>query len=93
LAVEPCKAELDLEHKRIVDDIVFVCAGLIAVDSDSAIICLMHYTTQKYFELISSNFDLGGQLHIAKICLTYLLFSAFEKGSCAINEDFEDRLL
>jgi hypothetical protein len=92
LAVEPCKAELYLEHKRIVYDVVFVFAGLVAVDPESAIIRLVHYTTQRYFERISSKFDSGEQLHIAKTCLTYLSFSVSEKGSCASNEEFEGRL-
>ncbi|KAH5034899.1 hypothetical protein HBI75_092960 [Parastagonospora nodorum] len=92
LAVEPGEAELDPENKPDVDDIVSVCAGLIVVDQESAIIRLVHYTTQEYFERISSRLNPDGQLEIAKTCLTYLSFSVFASGSCATDEEFEERL-
>jgi ankyrin repeat protein len=75
-----------------VDDIVSVCAGLVVVDQESAIIRLVHYTTQEYFERISSRLNPDGQLEIAKTCLTYLSFSVFESGRCATDEEFENRL-
>jgi ankyrin repeat protein len=92
LAVEPGEAELDPENKPDVDDIVSVCAGLVVVDQESAIIRLVHYTTQEYFERISSRLNPDGQLEIAQTCLTYLSFSVFESGSCATSKEFEERL-
>jgi hypothetical protein len=92
LAVEPGEAELDPENKPDVDDIVSVCAGLVVVDQESAIIRLVHYTTQEYFERISSKLNPNAQLEIAETCLTYLSFSVFESGSCATEEELEERL-
>jgi ankyrin repeat protein len=92
LAVEPGEAELDPENKPDVDDIVSVCAGLVVVDQKGAIIRLVHYTTQEYFERISSRLNPDGQLEIAQTCLTYLSFSIFESGNCATDEEFEERL-
>jgi ankyrin repeat protein len=92
LAVEPGEAELDPENKPDVYDIVSVCAGLVVVDQESAIIRLVHYTTQEYFERISSRLNPNGQLEIAQTCLTYLSFSVFESGRCATDEEFEERL-
>jgi ankyrin repeat protein len=92
LAVEPGETELDPENKPDVDDIVSVCAGLVVVDQESAIIRLVHYTTQEYFERISSRLSPDRELGIAKTCLTYLSFSVFESGSCATDEEFEERL-
>ncbi|CAN9326560.1 unnamed protein product [Alternaria alternata] len=92
LAVEPGEAELDPENKPDVDDIVSVCAGLVVVDQESAIIRLVHYTTQEYFERVSSRLNPDGQLEIAETCLTYLSFSVFESGSCATDEELEERL-
>jgi ankyrin repeat protein len=92
LAVEPGEAELDPENKPDVDDIVSVCAGLVVVDQESAIIRLVHYTTQEYFERVSSRLNPDGQLEIAETCLTYLSFSVFKSGSCATDEEFEERL-
>jgi len=92
LAVEPGETELDPENKLDVDDIVSVCAGLIVVDQESAIIRLVHYTTQEYFERINSRLNPDGQLEIAQTCLTYLSFSVFESGSCTTDEEFKERL-
>lgn len=92
LAVKPGEAEFDPENKPDVDDIVSVCAGLVVVDQESAIIRLVHYTTQVYLEHISSRLNPDGQLKIAETCLTYLSFRVFESGSCATDEDFEERL-
>ena len=92
LAVEPGESELDPENKPDVDDIVSVYAGLVVVDQESAIICLVHYTTQEYFERVSSRLNPDGQLEITETCLTYLPFSVFEGGRCATDEEFEERL-
>ena len=92
LAVEPGEAELDPENKHDIDDIVSVCAGLVVVDQESAIIRLVHYTTQEYFERIGSRLSPDGQLPLAETCLTYLSFSVFESGSCATDAEFEERL-
>jgi hypothetical protein len=92
LAVEPDEAELDLENKPDVEDLVSVCAGLVVVDQESAVIRLVHYTTQEYFEHISSYFNPDPQWLIAETCLTYLSFRVFESGSCATDKDFEERL-
>jgi hypothetical protein len=92
LAVEPGETKLDPENKPDVDDIVSVCAGLVVVDQESNIIRLVHYTTQEYFERISSRLSPDRQLGIAKTCLAYLSFSVFKSGSCATDEEFEERL-
>ena len=92
LAVESDEAELDPENKPDVEDLVSVCAGLVVVDQESAIIRLVHYTTQDYFEKTNPYFYPDPQLLIAETCLTYLSFSVFESGSCATDKDFEERL-
>jgi ankyrin repeat protein len=45
----------------------------------------------EYFERISSRLNSNAQLEIAERCLTYLSFSVFESGSCATDEEFEER--
>ncbi|KAF2186071.1 hypothetical protein K469DRAFT_707252 [Zopfia rhizophila CBS 207.26] len=92
LAVEPGEAELDPENMPDVEDLLSVCAGLVVVDQESAVIRLVHYTTQEYFERIRDEWDPGAQLHIACTCLTYLSFSIFKTGSCSSDEEFQERL-
>ncbi|KAF1828418.1 ankyrin repeat protein, partial [Decorospora gaudefroyi] len=92
LAVEPGEAELDPESRPDIEDLVSVCAGLVVVDPESAVIRLVHYTTQEFFERSSNAWNLGAQLHIATTCLTYLSFDMFKTGSCSSDEKFEERL-
>ncbi|KAF2192221.1 ankyrin repeat protein, partial [Zopfia rhizophila CBS 207.26] len=92
LAVELDEAELDPEHIPDVEDLVSVCAGLVVVDQESAVIRLVHYTTQEYFERIRDTWNPDAQLHIASTCLTYLSFSVFKSGSCSSDKEFEERL-
>ncbi|KAL5113799.1 hypothetical protein ACEQ8H_008335 [Pleosporales sp. CAS-2024a] len=91
LAIEPGDEELDPENKPDVNLIISVCAGLVVVDHESAIVRLVHYTTQDFFEKISSKWDPDGQLRIAEACLTYLSFNAFESGSVD-GQEHTDRL-
>ncbi|XTI94186.1 hypothetical protein V2W45_1217397, partial [Cenococcum geophilum] len=92
LAVEPEEAELDPENIPDVDDLVSVCAGLVVVDQESAVIRLVHYTTQEYFERIRDTWNPDAQLHIASTCLTYLSFGVFKSGSCSSDKEFKERL-
>jgi ankyrin repeat protein len=92
LAVESDEAEIDPENIPDVDDIVSVCAGLVVVDQESAVIRLVHYTTQEYFERIRGAWNSGGEQRIAATCLRYLSFSVFESGSCSTDKKLEERL-
>jgi hypothetical protein len=92
LAVEPDEAELDPENIPDVEDLLSVCAGLVVVDHESAVIRLVHYTTQKYFERIRDAWNPGAQRHMASTCLTYLTFSIFKTGPCSSDREFEERL-
>ncbi|KAI0569585.1 ankyrin repeat domain-containing protein [Pyrenophora tritici-repentis] len=92
LAVEADEAELDPENIPDVEDLLSVCAGLVVVDQESAVIRLVHYTTQEYFERIRDAWNPGAQTHMASTCLTYLSFSMFKTGSCSSNEELKERL-
>ena len=52
LAVEPDEAGLDSENIPYVEDLLSVCARLVVVNQESAVICLVHYTTKEYFARI-----------------------------------------
>ncbi|KAH8727407.1 ankyrin repeat domain-containing protein [Phaeosphaeriaceae sp. PMI808] len=81
LAVEPDEAELNTENIPDVEDLLSV-----------AVVRLVHYTTQEYFERIRDVWDPGAELRIASTCLTYLSFSTFQTGSCSSDEEFNERL-
>ena len=92
LAVEPGEEEPGPQNMLDVEDLVSVCAGLVVVDPESAIIRLVHHTMQEYFERIHHAWYPTGQLQIAVACLEYLSFIAFRSGSCSTDEEFEQRL-
>ncbi|EUC26785.1 hypothetical protein COCCADRAFT_61188, partial [Bipolaris zeicola 26-R-13] len=92
LAVERDETELDPEGIPDVEDLLSVCAGLVVVDPETAVIRLVHYTIQEYFERIRDAWNPGAQLHVTSTCLTYLSFSIFKTGSCSSDEEFEERL-
>ncbi|KAH7082954.1 ankyrin repeat domain-containing protein [Paraphoma chrysanthemicola] len=92
LAVEPEEKELDPDNVPDTEDIVSVCAGLVLVDHESAVVRLVHYTAQEYFERTGDTWVPDGQLHIARTCLTYLCFDAFQHGACSTDKEFEERL-
>ncbi|KAF2994283.1 hypothetical protein E8E13_003305 [Curvularia kusanoi] len=92
LAVEPERTEIDPDNLPDSDDIVSVCAGLVIVDHDSAFIRLVHYTTQEYFERHGDTWMPDGRVYVARTCLTYLRFDAFESGRCTTWQEYVKRL-
>ena len=92
LAVEVGESALDEENLPQIEDIVSVCAGLVAVDKESNIIRLVHYTTKEYFERTQNHWFPNAETDITAICVTYLSFHAFESGFCQTDAEFEERL-
>ena len=74
LAVTPGRSAFDEDAMTPESTLVSVCAGLVAVDPQSRIIRLVHYTTQEFFEKIRDNMFPTAQADITLICLTYLSF-------------------
>ncbi|OBT56261.1 hypothetical protein VE04_05107, partial [Pseudogymnoascus sp. 24MN13] len=93
LAVEAGELELDEDNILDIEDIISVCAGLVAVDEESDVIRLVHYTTQEYFERVRDAWSPKAQEEIASTCLTYLSFQTFNTGHCHSDEDFERRII
>jgi hypothetical protein len=52
----------------------------------------VHYTTQEYFDQTWTTWFPNGQADIAKTCVTYLSFKAFETGISHTNEELRARL-
>ncbi|KFY32155.1 hypothetical protein V493_00461 [Pseudogymnoascus sp. VKM F-4281 (FW-2241)] len=76
LAVELGESQFDEENLSPIEDMVSVCAGLVTVDEESAII--------RWFP--------DAENDITKICLTYISFKDFEIGICRDDEELEERL-
>ena len=74
LAVTPGRPTFDEDAMTPESTLVSVCAGLVAVDSQSGIVRLVHYTTQEFFEKIRDNRFPTARADITLTCLTYLSF-------------------
>ncbi|RYP46072.1 hypothetical protein DL768_007664 [Monosporascus sp. mg162] len=92
LAVKLGEPELYEENLPRIQDMISVCAGLVTVDEESAIIRLVHYTIQEYLERTQDDWFPDAASNITETCVTYLSFSIFENGFCQTDEDFEMRL-
>ncbi|KAH8122467.1 ankyrin repeat-containing domain protein, partial [Trichoderma asperelloides] len=84
--------ELDNRNFINIENIVLVCAGLIAVDKETNVIRLIHYTAQDFFERTRMEWFPAAEVEIARTCTSYLSFRNFESGFCAKDTDFEERL-
>lgn len=92
LAVEPGKRVLDSDDLPDLEDMLSVCGGLVVVDRESAVVRLVHYTTQEYFQHIIGTWSPEAPLEVALTCLTYLSFDAFQTGSCPSDKEYEKRI-
>ncbi|KAF3209746.1 hypothetical protein TWF679_007284 [Orbilia oligospora] len=93
LAIKIEDDDLDVDDLIPIKDIISVCAGLVVVDKESDTIRLVHTTTQEYFERTRQRWFPEAETNIAKACITYLLFSEFESGTCPSDKVFEARLM
>jgi shikimate kinase len=60
--------EFDPTNRPEVGSIVSVCAGLVAVDEDSNVIRLVHYTAQEYFSQEGQDRLSDAETRITKTC-------------------------
>ena len=69
-------------------DLSSMCAGLVTVQGEK--ILLVHYTAVTYLDNTREKWFPNAYAKLAKSCLTYLLFDAFDAGACAgESEDVE----
>ncbi|KAF2752428.1 hypothetical protein EJ05DRAFT_515649 [Pseudovirgaria hyperparasitica] len=80
LAVLPGDTDLDMKNLSDIEDVVSMCASLVAIDAESGIVRLIHYTTQEYFSWMRERWLPGARVDIATTCTTYriCLFQALE---------------
>ncbi|KAH7121183.1 hypothetical protein B0J11DRAFT_59184 [Dendryphion nanum] len=92
LAVMPTHRSLNKDFIPTTETIGSICAGLVTIDVQSDLVRLVHHTAQEYFEETRFIWFSNPQDKIARTCVTYLSFDAFEGGLCHTDEDFKQRL-
>lgn len=81
LATEIGKPQLDEENIPEISIVVLVCAGLVAVDKNSNVVRLIHYTADEYFAEAWTIVLPTAHKDIATICINYLSLDAFQMGA------------
>ncbi|EHK26130.1 uncharacterized protein TRIVIDRAFT_112497, partial [Trichoderma virens Gv29-8] len=82
LAIEAKKYRIDEDNLLPIGDMASVCAGLVAVDEESGIIRLIHYTTHEYLKRTQERWFPEAESAITRTCVTYLLLDDFRTGPC-----------
>lgn len=93
LAIEIRKPKLEDDNMPDIDDVVSKCAGLVTVDERSQIVRLVHYTTQQYFQRTREKWFPSARTDIARACVTYLAYDAFNVGCCLTEDELWRRLV
>jgi len=85
---DTCLDEEDLPSETL---LITVC-GELAIDSESNVVRLVHYTTQEYFLEQGGEIFPHAQLSISQACIRYLSMDSLGRGPCTTNTDMETRL-
>ncbi|KAI9931980.1 hypothetical protein AWENTII_010289 [Aspergillus wentii] len=92
LAVEMECNSLDEDNISPLDLIISVCAGLVAVDKESDVIRLVHYTTHEYLERTWTTWFPDAHLYLAQVCIKYLSYNQFAVRVCTSWGELTERL-
>ena len=84
IAVEPGVESLNKDRLRLTKVLVDVCAGLVIVEEGNTV-RLVHYTLQ---EFLQGHLGLlrNATIHMAQVCLDYLLFDDFDRDARSFDE-------
>lgn len=85
VAIEDDDTEIDEDAFPDVNTMVDLCGGLVAVERESGVVRLVHYTVQEYL-LAHTTISAGAHSRIAKTCLTYLAFDIPNIRFCTSEE-------
>lgn len=81
----------DVDHDDILSasELTSMCAGLVIVDA-SDIVRLVHFSARNYFEQHRERWFSNGHTTLARKCVTYLSYRAFEAGACSGPDERRD---
>jgi ankyrin repeat protein len=92
LAVEPGDNEIDEDNILDAEQILSICAGLVAIDEQSDSVRFIHYTTQEYLRRHQQTWLPHAKIEIARSCTAYLSINGLLAGPCSSEVDYKSRL-
>lgn len=87
LTLKFSQARFDKDAIHSEEHIVSVCAGLVMVERESQVICLVHRTAQDYFERKRRVVLPSTQVEIVETCIAYLELKDFESDELTNGEE------
>ena len=85
LAVKPGMKSFDSDRSPLSKTLVDVCAGLVIVEEESKTVRLIHYTLQEFLQSHLGRLR-NANIHVAQVCLDYLLFDDFDRDVRSFDE-------
>ena len=85
LAVKPGMKSFNTRRLPPLKTLVDVCAGLVIVEEKSNTVRLVHYTLQEFLQSHLGRLG-NANIHMAQICLDYLLFDDFDRDVGSFDE-------
>ena len=85
LVVKPGMKSFDKDRLQPTKTLVDVCAGLVIVEEESNTVRLVHYTLQDFLQSHLGRLR-DADIHMAQICLDYLLFDDFDHDVGSFDE-------
>ena len=82
---------VDMDNLPDEDDLVSVCVGLVAVDKETGVIRLAHYTAQEFFETTHKKWFPLTETQLARVCLKYISSDGLDRP-CGTDREYEERL-
>ena len=86
--------DTDLDHSKLTplsllkNSILDFCLGLVTIHKDTSEIRLVHFTLHDFLYNPNSTWYTTSELLLAEVCLTYLLFNAFDSPPPAEEETY-----
>ncbi|KAK0765759.1 hypothetical protein N5P37_001697 [Trichoderma harzianum] len=92
LAVEVGESSFDEANIPDTDDIASVCAGLVVIDTERDAFRFCHKSVESWIIERRNKLFPDAQLHLTRVCLTYLSITAFESGIALSVDDLKSRV-
>jgi ankyrin repeat protein len=94
LAVRVGDCHLEQRNLPEIAEVISLCAGLVALNRESNVVQLVHFTTRQFFEKLKvrPSWICEGLKQVARICVTYLSFREFGVGPCLNRHQLDERL-
>lgn len=88
-SITTAATDIDSDEVLSASELTSLCAGLVIIDA-SNIVRLVHFSAQNYIRNNRKKWFPSGNSSLARSCMAYVSFKAFESGPCSGLSEIED---